>query len=343
MPQDSEPPVVSNDLPTVPLLNVGPAFAFETALAIGYTVGYELLDRATAGIPTAAIRVGDYISHTWLRRTQNPYLDEMDAVAAKVMRPGTYFFNVNYEWGCTTAAKSRADGQCTRLVRTLDWATNGLGRYVVAARVFSRAGPWVTLTWPGYTGVLQAMAPGRFAAAINQAPARIVWDVPALDWITAKRRVWWSNALPPAHLLRQVFEHATTYQAAKEKLKSTPITTPVIFTLAGVRPGEACVIERQERDARVFEGVEVASCSNDWQTAAWQARRRPGRWSDERLAAIRGMTVAPDFDRPFDWLVPPILNDQTRLIVLADPAEGRLVAQGYEEERPATAKLDVQF
>src|SRR5258705_3928936 len=46
----------------------------------------------------------------------------------------------------------------------------GLGRYIIAARIHCDADAWLTLTWPGYTGVLQAISPGRFAAAVNQAP-----------------------------------------------------------------------------------------------------------------------------------------------------------------------------
>src|SRR6185503_10125388 len=81
---------------------------------------------------------------------------------ALIGRPGAYFLSVNYEWGCTCRVAPSPEGKSARLVRVLDWVTEGLGRYVIAARVAGEAGPFVTLTWPGYTGVLQGMAPGRF-------------------------------------------------------------------------------------------------------------------------------------------------------------------------------------
>ncbi len=341
MPQVSSSAVtVAATQPAIPVLHVSQDFPLETALAVGQTRGYALLDRATAGIPRTALRIGDALSRAWLARTGHPHLDEIDRIARQVKRPGTHFFNVHYEWGCTTAAKPVCGGGC-RLVRVLDWRTPGLGAFAIAARVTGPAGPWVTLTWPGYTGVLQAMAKGRFAAAINQAPKRAAWERPALDWLSARSRIWRTRALTPSHLLRRVFEEAASYTEAKARLVATPLAAPVLFTLAGPAPGEACVIERQETEARVIENSDGAQTANDWQTTSWQGRRTPGRWSDERLATMRAVATAPDFDRPFDWLKPPMLNEDSRLALVADPASGRLVARGYESDGPATAVLDI--
>ncbi len=342
MPQNHTPAAPAISLPAIPVFHVGQSFALETTLAVGAR-GYDLLDRATAGIPTAAIRIGDAISSAWLRRVRHPNLAELNTVAAVVKRPGTYYFNVHYEWGCTSAAKPSGTGQGACLVRVLDWKTPGLGRHIVAACVMGAKGPWVTLTWPGYTGVLQAMAKGRFAAGLNQAPARVVWGRPPLDWLVAKSRILRSTALTAPHLLRQAFEQAASYADAKALLTTTPVAAPVIYTLAGPGPGESCVIERLETEARVLEGPAMSQTANDWQTASWQGRRRPGRGSDERLAAIQNLARAPSFERPFDWLTPPILNDQSRLAIIADPATGRLTAQGYEADGPATAVLHLQI
>lgn len=335
-------PASSRALPEIPVLHVSPSFPLETALATGETRGYAMLDRATAGVPRAILRIGDAVSRAWLSRTRHPHLDEIDAIARQVKRPGTHFFNVGYEWGCTTAAKPSAGGGGNRLVRVLDWRTPGLGAYVIAARVSGARGPWVTLTWPGYTGVLQAMAKGRFAAAINQAPKRAAHGRPVLDWMAGRGQVWRSRAITPGHLLRRVFDEAANYAEAKTRLTVTPIATPVIFTLAGSSPGEACIIERRETEARVIEGGAAgAQTSNDWQTESWHEPRTPGRWSAERLAMMQAVAAAPDFDRPFAWLKPPMLNEESRLALVADPATGRLVAQGYEADGPATALLDM--
>ncbi len=327
-------------LPAIPLFHTGPDFPIETTLAYGER-GYDLLALATAGASPAAIRVGDAVSRAWLRRSRHPFAAEIETVARVVQRPGTHFFNDGYEWGCTTAVKTVSSGGGSgRLVRVLDWRTRGLGRHVVAARVACALGPWLTLTWPGYTGVLQAVARGRFAAGLNQAPARADWNNGPLDWLAARIRVWRSTAITPAHLLRQVFETSANFTQARERLVETPLAAPVIFTLAGPRAGEACVIERQENSARVLEG-KAAQCANDWQTPAWQGRRRPGRSSAERLAAMQQVSQAPDFGQPVAWLGSPILNEETRVALLADPAEGRIVACGYEDSAAVTAVLDV--
>jgi hypothetical protein len=53
--------------------------------------------------------------------------------------------------------------------------------------------------------------------------------------------------------------------------------------------------------------------------------------------------LSPEFDEGFGWLRPPVLNSLTRLAMVADAAEGRILAQGFEKEVPATAPLDLQF
>ncbi len=88
-------------------------------------------------------------------RHENPHLAEIDAIAERLARPGVYFFSVNYEWACTCRVGAARDGASARLTRVLDWRTPGLGRNLVAARVASEKGPFVSLTWPGYTGVIQ--------------------------------------------------------------------------------------------------------------------------------------------------------------------------------------------
>src|SRR6202012_2110269 len=121
-----------------------------------------------------------------------------------------------------------------------------LGENVVVAKQHAKAGVFFNMTWSGFNGVLQAMAPDRFAAAINQAPMRRRGAGYAGDWLQARIAVSKSAALPPAHLLRRVFETAPDYAAAQDMLCRTPIAVPAIFILSGVAAGEGCVIERTE-------------------------------------------------------------------------------------------------
>ena len=158
-------------LDAIPVLDCGPNFPLETLIA-HEAAAHALLDVATKGIPPFALRQLDKVSRHWLWKWSNDHLDEIDAIAARLNRPGAYFFSVNYEWGCTCRVAPAPDHKSARLVRVLDWRTPGLGKNIVAARVNAKAGQYTTMTWPGYTGVLTAMAPGRFSAALNQAPMR---------------------------------------------------------------------------------------------------------------------------------------------------------------------------
>jgi hypothetical protein len=323
------------DLPEIPVFNVGPDFAIETARLAGPKHAYAMLDAATAGVPMFALRMADAISRRWLCARNSPYLAELDALANLSTRPGAYFLNVHYEWGCTTAAKPAVEGTSTRLLRALDWNVNGLGRYVVAARIASSFGSWVSLTWPGFTGVLQAMAPGRFAAAINQPSIRKRTGSLAIDWCLSKRNVWRSPHVQPVHLLRRVFEEAPDYGAACRMLEVLPLCTPAIYTLAGVRPNEGCVIERREGSASVLP--KSANAANEWQTPEWHPGHHGAFENAQRLAAMRTTPGSLDLK----WLHWPILNKETRLAFAADPAQGRLIARGYEANGPATRPLEL--
>ena len=322
-------------LAPIPVLDTGPTFAMETLVA-HEARAHALLDLATGPLPSAALRQLDKVSRRWLAKWENAHLPEIDAIAARLARPGAYFLSVNYEWACTCRVAPGPSRKTARLVRVLDWRTPGLGRHVIAARVTGPKGRFVTLTWPGYTGVLTGMAPGRFSAALNQAPMRKAVGFYVLDWAVSRRRVWTMPHPTPAHLLRSVFESAADFTEARERLTREPISTPAIFSLAGVRASETVVIERTETDARVHVGPNVAA--NHWEAPGWRGRSR-GAQSAERASMMH--RIIPNVVPDFSWLQPPILNPTTRVVMVADAAEGRIVAQGYESMRPATAPLDL--
>lgn len=323
-------------LPSIPVIDTGRDFPLETLMQQKAKT-HALLDIAGRRYPRRALAALDRVSRAWLARWDNAHLPEIDAIARVLDRPGAYFFSVNYEWGCTCRVAPSPDGKSARLVRVLDWMTPGLGANLVAARVSGApAGPFALLTWPGYTGVLQVMAPGRFSAALNQAPMRKTVGLFYLDWAANRRRVWHMPHPTPAHLLREVSENAKTFSEARRLLTESPISTPGIFSLAGTAPDETAVIERTERDARVRDGVAIAA--NHWETPGWSGHARgvdsPGR-------ARMMDRLAPDFDPSFAWLKPPILNSKTRLAMVADAREVRLIAQGFETTGPATLPLEL--
>jgi hypothetical protein len=221
----------------------------------------------------------------------------------------------------------------------LDWRAPGLGANLVCAKVTgAAAGPFALVTWPGYSGVLQVMAPNRFSAALNQAPMRRPTGLHYLDWMANRRRVWSMPYPTPAHLLRKVSEEARSFDEARHRLIEAPIAAPAIFTLAGLEPNETAVIERTEHDARVRDGAQVAA--NHWEAAGWHGQAR-GQNSHGRAQMMRG--IETDFDPKFAWLQPPILNAFTRLAIVADAKEGRMIARGYEATGAATNTLDLAW
>jgi len=211
------------------------------------------------------------------------------------------------------------------------------------ARMRGLAGEFFSVTWPGYAGVLTAMAPGRFAGAINQAP---LWRRTRHPWLRlydiAANAVntWRIRHIPPDQLLRNVFEDCASFEQARIRLETTPIARPVIYTLAGTRPGELCVIERTETghatrwtstcaandwlesmpgwEGRV--GADVVMTCSGAEAAAASRRRR------EALADWGGAFTA----RSFEWVTVPVLNRFTRLAVEMCAASGTLRVVGYE-------------
>jgi len=285
-------------------------------------------------LPPILLRVGDRLSETWLRRSCTPYLAEIEEVAKLLREPGGYALNLTFEWGCTTCCAQTSPGTAMTLYRTLDWLFR-LGSDVVVAQHRTDHGPYFNITWPGYVGVLTAMAPGRFAAAINQAPLRYSLGTLGLtmpvDWLVNRLRIKRCTAVPPAHLLREAFETCENYQTAKEVLTKTPICVPVIFCLTGGKAGEGCIIERTEQDAIVHDGSGVVT--NHWLTEKFRGRPRPPS-SAARFAKMHELLFAVKGD--LDWVVPPILNSYTRIAVELNAGEKSAIVQGWHGNVPMT-------
>lgn len=325
-------------LPDIPVIETGSDFPLATLRAFEYRT-HALLDAASHRYPKRFLAGLDRVSRAWLARWNNAHLPEIDEIARILGRPGAYFFSVNYEWGCTCRAAPSPDGRSARLIRVLDWQAPGLGANLVCVKVSGApAGPFALVTWPGYTGVLQVMAPGRFCAALNQAPMSKTTGMFYIDWAANRRRVWRMPHPTPAHLLRKVAEEAASFAEARRMLMEQPISTPAIFTLAGVSAAETAVIERTEIEAHARSGPHVAA--NHWETAGWQGHAR-GDSSADRACIMRNIEAS--FDPDFRWLAPPILNDKTRIALVADARDARMVARGYEKTGPATAALDLTW
>lgn len=317
-------------LRTVPLLHVGAQPAYEL-MALAPERLTEIIETGRRHYGRAVLQLGDDLAWRWLARNGNPYLDEIAGIRTRLGQPGAVMMNMSYEWSCSTGVAADPVGVGSRMLRTLDWPLDGIGRNVVVARQEGRAGRYYNVTWPGYVGVLTAMAPDRFSAAINQPPMRRSSSLFLLDWVGEHVAMWRRGGLPPAHLLRRVFDECRSFDEAKALIAETPLSTPAFFTLSGRTPDEGCVIERTETTAHVND---APTCI----TNHWRGVTRPGYArgvdSEGRLASMSQIIDRAGDD--FAWVVPPILNAQTRLAVVANAARGALQVEGWEEQGRAT-------
>lgn len=324
----------SPGLPEIPIVELAASDAAELATReTGRAMA--LAEGAREFYPRWLLALGDFRSRRWLVRQNNPYLGEIDRIAATLRQPGVHMLNLSYEWACTTGATDDRGGG-VRMLRVLDWPMPGLGRNLAVARHRAAAGDWLNVTWPGFSGVLTGMAPGRFAAAFNQPPLRKRTPCFATDWIADRMVVGRSRALPPAHLLRRVFDSCRDYEAAKAMLRDTPICLPAFFVLSGTKRGEATVIERLETSAQMHEAP--AAVANHWLGIAQGGSPR-GAYSQ-----LRRKLMVDWLERhagPFDWLAPPILNGDSRVAVEANAATGELAVMGFEPEGQATRLLRI--
>src|SRR5262245_11281507 len=265
---------MTNILPAIPLRDVRDGGALRHAVEASVQAR-ALRDDCLSCFPAGSrhlIPALDGLTRRWLRGSRSPYLAEIEAIAATLGFPGVWFLNGSYQWGCTTHAR---EAGVPWLLRTLDWPFPGLGRHLEIAHMSGPAGDYYSATWPGFVGVLTAMAPRRFAAAINQAPLWRRTRHPYLRlFAVAVNAVstWSLRHIPPDQLLRQVMATCSTFAEAKAKLATPPVARPAICTLAGANGGDRCVIDRTEEGYATR--TENTGAANDWIDPAepWEAR-----------------------------------------------------------------------
>jgi hypothetical protein len=289
--------------------------------------------------------LADPLARWWLRRSGSPLVAEIEAIAGILGRPGVWLLHGAYAFGCTALADEGPDGPVLR--RTLDWPFPGLGRLVEVVRQRGPAGDFLNVTWPGFAGVLTAVAPGRFAASINQAPMR--WRTKAgwLLWVdyalNALQAFCSSGRPPPEHALRIAFETCATFDEACRFLEATPVARPVLFLVTGCTPGERLLIERDGEQARLYADRTVVA--NAWceQSDGWRPRvcgeGTPVENNRRRVAAIaRFEGLHPPH---LEWATLPVANAFTRLAIEMCATNGRLVVAGWEADGRVTAVTEV--
>ena len=136
-------------------------------------------------------------------------------------------------FGCTAGIR-HLDGGFVH-VRTLDWPIAGMGTATRLFRFRRGSREFVSIGVPGQVSVLSGMLPHGYSVTINWAPPA---GFPTFDF-------------GPSFLLRDVLETCDTYSAAVERLAHTPLSASVFFTVCGIEPDEACVIERTRKDVAI--------------------------------------------------------------------------------------------
>lgn len=164
------------------------------------------------------------------------YAAELTAVAhllavpeEAVLAVNLYYDLVKFIIGCTAFAVDTEHGPLH--ARNLDWWTEmGLlsSETLVADFHGAPAGPFQVVSWPGFTGALSGLAPGRFAITLNAVSS----DEPA------------AIALSITYLIRSVLESARTFAEAVDQLASTTIASDCLLLVTGIQAGEMIVIER---------------------------------------------------------------------------------------------------
>ncbi len=319
------------DLPEIPLFDAVPVGPL-TLLRSEPERLAALLAAARRRYGRLVLSLGDRASRQWLARSRNPYAHELASVAAHIGLPGALLLNLSYEWACTSGVAADPGGTGSRMLRTLDWPMEEIGRNAIVVRQDGGAGAYYTVSWPGYIGVLTAMAPGRFSIAINQPPMRRISGACWLDWVMNRTGVWRGLGLPPSHLARSICDTAGCYAEARRRLIETPLCIPAFFILAGASADEGCVIERSEARAAVHP--QPASIANHWLGLSIPGHHR-GTDSHGRRERMGKLLHRGSVDS-FDWVRPPILNPTTRLAAVANAATTELTVVGYEQSRTAT-------
>lgn len=147
--------------------------------------------------------------------------------------------------GCTSTVMDSPEHGLVH-VRNMDWDLKGMGRTSIVRLLKGKDREVVSVTNPGFVGILSGMVPGNFSITIN--------------WVPSTRRPRFDFG--PVFLVRWVLENAKNFDAAVAYLSGTPLSSSVLFTVCGVN--HACVIERtcKDSDIRWYDDEPLVVCNH---------------------------------------------------------------------------------
>jgi hypothetical protein len=134
--------------------------------------------------------------------------------------------------GCTAGVRW-IDGLGMVHLRTLDWPLPSIAGATRLFRFRQGSREFLVIGACGHVGVLSGMLPGVYSVTINWAPPA---GFPTFDF-------------GPTFLLRDTLEKCVSFEEAVKTLRDTRLSTSVFFTICGAEKGQACVIERTQREA----------------------------------------------------------------------------------------------
>lgn len=186
------------------------------------------------------------------------YVGEMDAWsdALDMNRGYSTILNCTYELAmmCTAGVVMTPKGPVH--VRSVDWPLTKIGPATCIFHFKKGAHRFVAVGLAGHVGVLSGMVPGAYSITMNYAPS----DGLSLDY-------------GPSFYLRFVFETCKTYAQAVSALQSVDLAAAAFFVVCGVKPGEACVVERTRQDCAVRRIVgKVLTQANHHETTKFKER-----------------------------------------------------------------------
>lgn len=170
-------------------------------------------------------------------------LDMSDVICANLEYELTTCLLKN-PFACTSAAFYRPN-QGMIHIRNLDWPGEYVGQYTIKVNFLSHQGEFTAVTWPGFVGIMSAVAKGRFSATINWLPWLHSAFLP--DWFPKPNLFGW----PASFLLRYIFERCKTFEDALNEIKRKKVVAPVLITLVGPKKGQAVAIERGTHHYRI--------------------------------------------------------------------------------------------
>jgi hypothetical protein len=279
-----------------------------------------------------------------LRRfhASHEYVRELDgyADAAGVDVHDLYLGNITYDFTLVADAVSDALADayhefrrlfsfgCTGFVhggppapliaRNMDWTfPKGIGDHTLIFRFVKGSRSFLSVGFPGVTGVISGLSSAGFAITVNQAPLQA-------HMLSATQLV----SLPVLWLTRHVFDESTSYRSATRRLLTTASSTPAFFLVAGRKAGEAMLVQstgRHDVVTKVPSGQRMAIANH------FITKDRDEDGDEDSIARLRAMRRrAANLARADIVLArgtlarPPVKNaDTVQRIVLA-PSEGQM-------------------